>query len=217
MDFIFEQLRTGGDRNFGYLVGDRTAGASALIDPSYDPESLVDRARVQGLRVEVIINTHGHGDHTNGNSRARTLTGAPLAAHRSASSRPDIALEDGHELKVGSLDLRFLHVPGHAHDHVLVFLPEQRVAITGDLLFVGKIGGTSGDVDARAEYESLRRVLAELPDNTTIWPGHDFGCRPSSTIALEKSTNPFLRCRTFESFLELKKTWAAFKDEHGLK
>jgi glyoxylase-like metal-dependent hydrolase (beta-lactamase superfamily II) len=217
MDFIFEQIRTGGDRNFGYLVGDRAAGVAALIDPSYNPETLVERASAQGLEVKVIINTHGHPDHTNGNRRAKELTGAPLAAHRRASSSPDVSLEDGQSLEIGSLNLRFLHVPGHADDHVLIHLPEQRVAITGDLLFVGKIGGTSSDKDAQMEYESLKRVLKELPGETTIWPGHDYGCRPSSTIALEKATNPFLRCSEFDDFLKLKKNWSKFKTEHGLK
>ena len=216
MDFIFEQIRTGGDRNFGYLLGDRAAGAAALIDPSYDPERMVQRATEQGLTVQVIINTHGHGDHTNGNRRAIELTGAPLAAHPSAGSRPEIALEDGDSLEVGSLSLRFMYVPGHAVDHLLIHLAEQRVAITGDLLFVGKIGGTGTEEAARLEFGSLERVLAALPDDTTIWPGHDYGCRPSSTIALEKLTNPFLGCDGFEEFLQLKKDWPTFKARHGL-
>lgn len=217
MDFVFEQLRIGGDRNFGYLVGDRAAGVAALIDPAYDPDMLVERTAAQGLQVEVILNTHGHPDHTNGNRRARELTGAPIAAHVSASPRPHVELEDGQSLDVGSLRLRVLHVPGHADDHLLIHLAEQQVAITGDLLFVGKVGGTGSDKAARLEYESLQRVLEELPDATTIWPGHDFGCRPSSTIRMEKATNPFLRCRDFDEFLELKRSWSTFKAEHGLK
>lgn len=216
MDFIFEQIRTGGDRNFGYVVGDRAAGVAALIDPSYEPETLVQRAADQGLDVELIINTHGHPDHTNGNRRAKELTGAPLAAHRSAAAGPEVELDDGVSLELGSLNLEFLHVPGHADDHVLIYLAEQRVAITGDLLFVGKIGGTGTAEAARLEYESLKRVLEELPDDTTIWPGHDYGCRPSSTIALEKITNPFLRCESFDEFFQLKKDWPTFKAQHGL-
>jgi len=216
MDFIFEQIRTGGDRNFGYLVGDRAAGVAALVDPSYEPETLVQRAADQGLDVELIINTHGHPDHTNGNRRAKELTSAPLAAHRSAASGPDVELDGGSSLGLGSLNLRFFHVSGHADDHLLIYLAEQRVAITGDLLFVGKIGGTGTAEAARLEYESLKRVLEELPDDTTIWPGHDYGCRPSSTIALEKITNPFLRCESFDEFLQLKKDWPMFKAQHGL-
>ena len=84
-------------------------------------------------------------------------------------------------------------MPGHCPDHVLFHLPEQKVAVTGDLLFVGKIGGTAGEEDARTEFESLRRVLSELPDDTTVWPGHDYGNSPSSTIAHEKLSNPFMQ------------------------
>ena len=90
------------------------------------------------------------------------------------------------------------------------------MALTGDLLFVGKIGGTAGERAARREYRSLERVLEELPDETTIWPGHDYGCRPASTVALEKATNPFLRCDGFDAFFDLKRRWSSFKEEHGL-
>jgi len=217
MRFIFEQIRTGGDRNFGYLVGDREAGAGALIDPSYDPAAMVERARAQGLEVRYVINTHGHPDHTNGNEEARRLTKAPLAAWKECPVGPDLPLEDRQELELGSIRLRFLHTPGHSADHLVVHLPAERVAITGDLLFVGKVGGTMNDELARVEHRSLERALAELPDETTVWPGHDYGVRPASTIALEKSTNPFLLAKDLDAFLELKRDWALFKQEHGLK
>lgn len=216
MDFVFEQHRTGGDRNFGYLIGDRPTGAAALVDPAHDPDLLVERARSQNLSVEAILNTHGHSDHTNGNARIRELTGAPVVAHRSASPSPDRPLDDGETLELGGLTLRVLHVPGHADDHLLFHLPDHRVALTGDLLFVGKIGGTTGERAAREEYESLSRVLDELADENTVWPGHDYGCRPASTIGLEKATNPFLGCDGFDEFFELKRSWADFKAKHGL-
>lgn len=216
MDFIFEQFRTGGDRNLGYLLGDRTAGAGALVDPSFDPRSLVDRAWAQGLDVELILNTHGHEDHTNGNARAKELTGAPVAAHPDSPAGPAVPLEDGITVTVGSIGLNVHHVPGHADDHLAFHVSDYGVALTGDLLFVGKIGGTAGEAAAREEYESLEHLLSVLPDHTTIWPGHDFGCRPSSTVALEKATNPFLRCKDVDEFLELKRTWASYKEEHGL-
>jgi len=216
MDFVFEQMRTGGDRNLGYLVGDRSAGVGALVDPSFDPGSLVQRAEAQGLEVAWILNTHGHSDHTNGNRRARELTGASLVAHHGAASDPELAVEDGDALEVGNIRLEFLHTPGHADDHVVVHVPEHRVALTGDLLFVGKIGGTAGERSAREELQSLERLLETFPDETTVWPGHDFGCRPSSTLALERSTNPFLRCDGLDEFLALKRNWASFKEEHGL-
>jgi len=72
MQLVFEQIRTGGDRNLGYLLGDRIAKQAVLIDPSFSPEVLVERARVQDLTVTHIFNTHGHSDHSNGNAKLRT-------------------------------------------------------------------------------------------------------------------------------------------------
>ena len=217
MQFIFEQIRTGGDRNFAYLIGDREAKVGAIIDPSYDPKAVIDRATTQHLKVEYVINTHGHPDHTNGNAEARELTGAPLLAHKTATPAPDVAVDDNQVVALGFLKLRFFHVPGHCPDHVLIHLADQRVALTGDLLFVGKIGGTGNEADARTEYNSLQRILGELPDETSVWPGHDYGCRPASTMALEKSTNPFLLAPDLTAFLDLKQTWSTFKSERGLK
>lgn len=216
MDFIFEQLRTGGDRNFGYLIADRKAGIAALVDPSYSPEALVERAEAQGLKVEWILNTHGHGDHINGNEQAQKLTGASIAAFEGASQSHERSLRDGDVLEVGSLSLNILHVPGHTEDHIVIYEPKHGVLMTGDFLFVGKVGGTYGEDHARQEWKSFQRVMAEIPGPTTVWPGHDYGCRPSSTIALEKAVNPFLLASSFDEFYELKNTWTQFKATHGL-
>lgn len=217
MQLVFEQIRSGGDRNFGYLLGDRTAGQAVLIDPSYAPEHVVARAEDQGLAVTHIINTHGHDDHINGNATATAMTGAAIAAHPHCPSCPGLAIADGDELAVGSLHLQFMHVPGHAADHIVIFETTHRLLITGDLIFVGKVGGTTNDDDARTEWASLQRVLATFPDEATLWPGHDYGARPSSTIGLEKETNPFLRCGDVEAFLQLKREWPHYKKRLGLK
>jgi glyoxylase-like metal-dependent hydrolase (beta-lactamase superfamily II) len=217
MQLIFEQIRVGGDRNFGYLLGDRSAKQAVLIDPSYAPETLVERAREQQLSVAYVINTHGHPDHINGNEKAVELTGAPVAGHAELPVHRDVVLTDGSELAVGSLRLRFLEVPGHAVDHLTVYEPSYGLLITGDLLFVGKIGGTRTEAEARTEWDSLQRVLKAVPDSATVWPGHDYGVRPSSTIALEKKTNPFLLCKDADELVRLKAGWAEFKKKNGLK
>ena len=215
MQLVFEQIRSGGDRNFGYLLGDRTARQAVLIDPSYSPEMFVARAADQGLAVSHVINTHGHPDHTNGNARAVEMTGAAVAAH--PLLHPGLSLSHGQRIAVGTLSLKSFHVPGHSDDHIVLYEETHRLLITGDLLFVGKVGGTQTEDAARLEWQSLQTLAAEIPDEATVWPGHDYGARPSSTMALEKSSNPFLLCPDVDAFLQLKAGWPAFKQSHGLR
>ncbi len=216
MNFVFEQLRTGGDRNFGYLVGDRSAGVAVAVDPSYNPDLFKERADAQNLAITHVLNTHGHADHTNGNDRLVDITAAIVGAHPTSPEGCDLPLVDGSTLAVGSYEIQVFHVPGHCPDHLLFWLPGPKIALTGDHIFVGKIGGTATQEASRDEWESLSHVLRVLPDDTTIWPGHDYGCRASSTIALEKANNPFLTVGDFGAFLALKRDWAEFKAEHGL-
>lgn len=217
MRLIFEQIRAGGDRNFGYLLADRDAKQGVLIDPSYSPDAFVQRAVDQGIAITHVINTHSHPDHVNGNDVALERTRARLAAHESAPTAPAVRLRDGGNLRVGSLQLEFLHVPGHCADHIVVYEATHRLLVTGDLIFVGKVGGTRSDEDARTEWDSLQRVVDAIPSDATVWPGHDYGVRSSSTMALELATNPFLLCADLNAFLRLKADWPAVKQRLGLK
>lgn len=217
MRFVFEQLRLGGDRNFAYLLGDREAGEGLLVDPSFDPAAAVARARAQGLRITAILNTHGHADHTNGNAGAQALTDAPVLGGPGHPGPLDRTLKDGDRIPFGGFAVKVWQVPGHCPDHLAFLVERQAAGITGDLLFVGKVGGTMSEADARTEWNSLQRLLREWPPETTVWPGHDYGARPSSTMAWERVCNPFLQCPEVEAFITLKAEWPAFKARHGLR
>jgi hydroxyacylglutathione hydrolase len=211
---IFEQIRTGGDRNFAYLIGDKESGQAAVVDPSNDPGLVQDRSREHGLDVKFLINTHGHCDHTDGNNYIMSNSDVMLIAHDETGS------EDGSIIPMGEVELKIIHTPGHTADSICVLVTtfgEVPRLVTGDTLFVGKVGGTGYGEDARAEYDSLHGKLMILSDDTEVWPGHDYGVAPSSTIANERETNPFLLRETFEDFVDLKRNWAAYKAEHGVK
>jgi glyoxylase-like metal-dependent hydrolase (beta-lactamase superfamily II) len=217
LDFIFEQIPSGGDRNFSYLIGDRKHQVAAVVDPSFLAEKVLERANAQSLKIHYIINTHGHSDHFCGNKKVQEFTGARVAAFKDSNILKDIFLDHDSQLELGGILLKFFHVPGHKDDHIVVWLPAYGIAITGDLLFVGKVGGTSTEEDAKKEWDSLQFLLSKFPDETTIWPGHDYGCRPSSTIRLERLCNPFLRCKDVEEFIRLKLEWSDFKVRYGLR
>jgi glyoxylase-like metal-dependent hydrolase (beta-lactamase superfamily II) len=211
---IFEQINNGGDRNFGYLVGDEETGMAAAVDPSYNPAYYIDRAAKLKLTLKYIICTHSHHDHVNGNDHIIEQLGIEVVMYQDAAYFFDIEVKDGDIFKLGTLDLRIIHTPGHCQDGMCILIENK--LITGDTLFVGKVGGTDLEEGARLEYESLQQLM-QLDENLEVYPGHDFGAQPSSTIGYEKRNNPFILQPTLEDFVHLKANWVAYKAEHGIE
>ncbi len=212
---IFKQLNAGGDRNFSYLIAVDSLKEAVVVDPGTNPEGVLSFIENNGFKLRYIINTHDHFDHTGGNALLAKNTGAKIAMHENAHSRHDIDLKDGNVLSLGSILLMIIHTPGHTSDSICIHVGNELV--TGDTLFVGKVGGTGYGQDALDEYNSLHEKLMKLPPETRVWPGHDYGVRPSSTIGDELKENPFILRDSFESFVELKKNWVEYKREHGIK
>ena len=208
------QFRTGGDRNFGYLVGDDASKTALVVDPSFSPEAIVDFAASHGWTILYAFCTHDHGDHTNGNQGFEARTGLRPLIFGDVDPKTGKQVADEAEFPVGALTARILHTPGHTPDSICLFIGDA--VLTGDTLFVGKVGGTDLEDGARTEYASLHDKLLTLPPETRVFPGHDYGTRPESTIGHEAETNPFLLRPDFESFVDLKRNWAAYKEEHGI-
>ena len=212
---IFQQIRAGGDRNFGYLIGDEETKEAAVIDPSSSPGVFPPAAEKHGLKIVYIIGTHGHGDHTSGMAALKRETGAKIVMHNSSPGSADINVADGDALKLGKLELKIIHTPGHTSDSMCILAGDKLV--TGDTLFVGKVGGTQAEQAAKIEYDSLFNKLMKLDDGIEVYPGHDYGVAPTSTVGHERATNPFLLRKGSKDFMWLKDNWAAYKLEHGIK
>ena len=209
-----KQFRTGGDRNFGYLVADEMCMQAFVVDPSNNPAMIIDDAHEQGFTILYIFCTHGHYDHVNGNEEISRLTGLTPLLYGSVCPKTGLKVEDGALFPLGDLKVRVIHTPGHTEDSMCLCAGDA--LFTGDTLFVGKVGGTGFGADAEEEYRSLHEKLMALPDHTRVFPGHDYGIAPHSTIGNEKKTNPFLIQPDIDAFIDLKKNWAAYKKAHGI-
>ena len=187
--------------NFAYLIGDEKAGLAAVVDPAWDIQKILELARKNGLRVIYAINTHHHPDHTSGNDEIVKATGAKIVAHEASGNRKDIAAKDGETLRLGSLELKLIHTPGHSPDHMCVLVDGK--LMTGDTLFVGECGRTDLPGGSSEQlYGSLFNKLMKLPDHIEVYPGHNYGPKPHSTIGYEKTHNYVLKPRTAGEFVQ---------------
>ncbi len=210
---IFKQIESGGDRNYAYLVASEKTRDCAVVDPSPDALKVIKAAKEEEVEIKYVINTHSHFDHSEGNTHFRnTLTGKPVTF---INCGPGTEVKEGQSLSLGEFELEFIHTPGHTADSICIKVKDK--LITGDTLFVGKVGGTYSKSDAKTEFESLKKIMALSPV-TEVWPGHNYGVKPDSTIAFELENNPFIqRLGDFVEFLWLKQNWAGYKQDHGIK
>ncbi len=187
---IIQQLGMGELSNFSYIVGCEQTRRAIVIDPGAQVEQIVAAADRHGLTIESIVNTHGHMDHTAGNAPLKALTGAPVIIHHlDADDYPqaDLYLTSEKSLQVGQITLDVIHTPGHTPGGICLYA--QGNLFTGDTLFVGDSGRTDLPGGHRPTLaESIRRLM-RLADDTVVWPGHDYGSTPSSTIGWEKRHN----------------------------
>jgi hydroxyacylglutathione hydrolase len=213
------QIPCGGDRNFGYLL--LAGGEAALVDPGEDPAGLEAALDESGARLRWLIGTHGHADHLQSLDEVQGRRGGERVLSEHLAQPAELRLAGARlSLPLGGETLQLLATPGHTPCSLCVLAPGEDghgELLSGDLLFVGKIGGTAGEEAARLEYASLHGILLALPDETRVWPGHDYGTRPHSTIGAERRENPFLLQPDFAAFLHLKATWAEYKLRHGIR
>jgi len=219
----FEQITTPGLGCFSYAVGCPLSGTMAIVDPRRDIGVYLRIAEENNMRITHIFDTHVHADHISGAQQLRAATGADIYIHESAPVNYEAKrIKDGDEFTFGNGFIRVLHTPGHTPNSVsllvsdLVRSPEPEMILTGDLLFVGDIGRPDlpGEkiMDEQIEnlYNSLFKVLGQLPDYLEVYPAHGQGslcgqgmsAKPSSSLGYERLTNPMLLHTDFKEFKE---------------
>ncbi len=198
---FFKQIQRHGD-NFSYIIADTQTKQAAIVDSSYNADELVKIIQANDFKLEYIINTHGHSDHTAGNTELKSLFGAVIVGHERSKNNPDQTVKDGQTLTVGAVTIKVIYTPGHTPDSICLLVDNSKL-LTGDTLFVGECGRTDlPGGNAKNMYDSLFNKLSKLNDNLEVYPGHDYGSKRSSTIGEEKRSNYVLEPRSVEEFLE---------------
>ena len=176
---IVEQIWTGNAyRNFNYLIACPETGEAMAVDP-LDHEKCLARAKDKGWEITQVLNTHEHLDHTGGNAPLIAATGARLLAHvnaRDSIAGIDRGLQAGDVIRVGkTVELEALDTPGHTMCHICVLSHTETPALfCGDTLFNAGAGNCHHGGHPQELYETFARQIAQLPDNTLVYPGHDY-------------------------------------------
>jgi glyoxylase-like metal-dependent hydrolase (beta-lactamase superfamily II) len=191
-----------------YIAACEQTQKAVVIDPGFEADRIAQTIDSLNLDLIQILLTHGHFDHMAAAAELMKTSGAPLALHaddqellRSGGGAalfglarppsPDhvLALAEGQEIPVGQVLLRVLHTPGHTPGHVSFYAPQAKAVFDGDVLFAGGIGRTDLPGGSHNSLmHSINQVLFQLPDDTTVYPGHG----PATTIGQERTGNPWL-------------------------
>ncbi len=208
---FLRQIQVGNFAVFTYLLSADQRGEGLVIDPADEVEDTLSLAEKEGIHIRYIVNTHAHVDHVMGNEEMKLKTGAEIIIHEADApmlpqipqgmlamfgGRPsppaDRTVKGGDLIQVGELNLKVLHTPGHTPGGIC--LSTDQAVFTGDTLFVGGVGRTDFPGGSWATLlQSIQSQLWTLPEETIVYPGHNYGPSPTSTIRNERLHNPFLR------------------------
>ena len=215
----FKQIEIGPMQNFTYLIGDPVSREALVVDAAWDIPTLIRIAEQDGFTITKALVTHYHQDHLGGDFGGYHIQGAAelleqvkakvyihkaeagfLGRLAGLSASDLIKVDSGDTTTVGAATVTFIHTPGHTPGSQC-FLVENRL-VAGDTLFINSCGRVDLPGSSPEDmYYSLTQKLAKLPDDTILYPGHNYAEKPFATLAEQKRHNMFLRFQSLQDFL----------------
>jgi glyoxylase-like metal-dependent hydrolase (beta-lactamase superfamily II) len=212
----FKQIEIGPMRNYVYLIGSLETRKVAVVDAAWEIDAILKIAAEDDVEISHALVTHTHPDHVGGRFAGVEIAGvsellskckAKVVVHKAEaeflkglSPSDMIKSDNGDKIDVGGIAIQLLHTPGHTPGSQC-FLVDGRI-VSGDTLFIdacGRVDLPGGD--AEQMYDSLTQKLMALPDETILFPGHNYAPKSHDTLGAQKQTNPYLRFGSLRQFL----------------
>ncbi len=207
-NLILHQMEVGPMENFIYFIGDKSTGEVAVIDPAWDVKFLMDEAKKNKLNIKAAFVTHGHFDHTNGVEDLLKSIDIPVYINEKEAdffkfnwgSENVKKVKSGDKLKIGNIEVQFIHTPGHTPGSQCFLVSNNLVS--GDTLFIngcGRCDLPGGNVEQM--FDTLSNKLMKMPDDTIIFPGHNYADKKFDELRNQKKTNPYMQYDNLMAFV----------------
>ena len=201
---IFEQLFDAKSSTYTYIISSGEGREALIIDPVIEnTEQYIKTLNYLKLKLVKVIDTHIHADHITGlNELSKRTNCCKIMGEHSSSEVVDIKVKDNEKINIENIELKTIYTPGHT-DCSYSFLMKDRV-FTGDTLLINGTGRTDfQNGSSKDAYNSIFNRLLKLPEDTILYPGHDYNGKESSTIGNEKKFNPRLQVKNVDEYVEL--------------
>ncbi len=216
LPLYFKQIQIGPMQNFVYLVGSTATRQAAVVDAAWDIDAILRRAAEDDMKITHALVTHTHPDHVGGRFAGVHIAGLEeilgkaclkVVIHKAEAdnlkfvpSSDLIKVDSGAAIDVGGIEIKLIHTPGHTPGSQCFFVADR--LISGDTLFIDSCGRVDlPGSNPEDMYFSLTQKLMVLPEETVLFPGHNYAAKTSSTIREQKITNPYVRFQSLRAFL----------------
>ncbi len=207
---LLEKIVVGSYAANCYILGDEVSKEAIVVDPGSEADRIMKKISDKALKVKYIVLTHGHGDHIGAVESLKVMTGAEVMIHHddaymlddpsknftgsihgnSIAFKPDRTIGAGDVIQIGKIKIRVLHTPGHTYGGICLYVPSEKVVISGDTLFYGSVGRSDLEGgDHKQMISAIIKQLMTLDDEVIVYPGHG----ASTSIGFERRKNPFIQ------------------------
>ncbi len=208
-DLYIKQFEIGPMENFVYFLGSKPTREVLVVDPAWQVDTILRLAKEEDLKIRGALISHYHFDHTNGIEELLKSVDCPVYVNKHDVPYLEIShsnikkVDDGEKVKVGDVEIRMIHTPGHTPGSQCFHVRGNLVS--GDTLFINACGRCDlPGGNAEQMYESLTQKLMKFDDTTVLYPGHNYADKPTATLGEQKKTNPYLLTHSLENFLRMR-------------